>query len=554
MTEHQLDLKVSADLETLAPEDMRRVIRDLRLNCLELKRQNEACLLTIEDVKRSENTLRLFLENSYDVLFNLDAEGRFVFASTAWERYFGYPVSDIIGQSFALFVHPDDVAPLSEYLQLLLSSNYAKTSPPYRVKHANGSWIWFEANGMPYVTANGDIQFTGAGRDTTERRKLKEQLIQSQKMEAIGQLAGGLAHDFNNVLSIINGYCSLLHMEAEHTVEQKDYLARIMGASSRAAELTHSMLAFSRTQVMTPQNLNLNMIVSSVGTFVKRLIGEDIHFQTVIKDAFLPVNVDSGQIEQLLLNLATNARDAMPDGGEMTITTDRFNMNNQFIARHGFGEPGEYGVITFSDSGTGMDEATREKLFEPFFTTKEIGKGTGLGLAMVYGITKQHNGFVDVSSEPGQGATFRVYLPIVLSESGSKEAGITEIEVVLPGSEVILIVEDDADLLEFMIRMLTKRGYRVISAANGEEAVEKFKNNSEKIQLIIMDMVMPGMSGKEAYDEIKKIQPQALALFSSGYSAKIIKEKGELGKYAEFISKPLQSALFLKKVREMLDR
>jgi two-component system cell cycle sensor histidine kinase/response regulator CckA len=556
MVEHSIDLDETTTLEPLSSDEMRHIIRDLRVQQLIQKRQNEMLLLAVEDSARDKKQLRLLLENSCDVLFTLDAEGCFVFASATWERYFGYPVSDILGASFVSLVHPDDVSPFFEYLQKTLSGTYSRISPPYRVKHADGSWRWFETNGMPYFDANGTLLFTGAAHDITERRILKEQLIQAQKMEAVGELAGGLAHDFNNVLSIINGYCCLLQMEInqEQNDPQKEYLERILDASGRAGELTHSMLAFSRTQVINPQNQNLNMIVSNVGTFVKKIFREDIHFKSVIKDASLTVHVDGGQIEQLLINLANNARDAMPDGGELTIVTDLLNMDASFVSAHGFGEPGKYAVITVSDTGKGMDGATRKKIFEPFFTTKEVGKGTGLGLAMVYGIVKQHNGFVDVSSEPDQGASFFVYLPIVGLGAADPDVKTAAAGETSAGTETILIVEDDADLRELMHKMLTKLGYRVILAVDGQDAVEKFRDNTDSIQLVIMDMIMPRKSGKQAYDEIRQIKPNARALFSSGYSAKIIQQQEELGEYAEFISKPVHPAALLRKVREILDK
>jgi polar amino acid transport system substrate-binding protein len=314
------------------------------------------------------------------------------------------------------------------------------------------------------------------------------------------------------------------------------------------------MLAFSRTQVINPKNQNLNGIVSKTGTFVEKIIGENINFKVLVKHADLTVYVDGGQIEQILINLSNNARDAMPDGGELTITTDCLNIDDSFISAHGFGKPGRYAVITVSDSGTGMDEATRKKIFEPFFTTKAVDKGTGLGLAMVYGIVKQHNGYIDVSSEPGHGASFMVYLPIVETETVTSEVKTADSLATSGGSETILIAEDNADLLEFMRKILVKLGYQVIIAVDGQEAVEKFRENADSIHLIIMDMIMPNKSGKVAYDEIKQMKPDVMALFSSGYSAKIVKEQGELGKNAEFISKPVQPVEFMKKVREMLDR
>jgi len=373
-------------------------------------------------------------------------------------------------------------------------------------------------------------------------------------MEAVGQLAGGLAHDFNNVLSIINGYCSLLQMDLIMNEDQKRSFDRILAASKRAGELTHSMLAFSRTQVMNSQNQELNFVVSKVGTFVEKIIGDNISFKTTIKEATLPVYVDGGQIEQVLLNLANNARDAMPNGGELEIATERATMDDSFIAAHGFGKPGSYAVISVSDSGTGMDEATQKKIFEPFFTTKGVDKGTGLGLAMVYGIIKQHKGYVDVLSEPGHGSCFKLYLPLV--EAGAADSGVKAVDgfETLSGRETILIAEDNPDLLQFMNKALTKLGYQVICAVDGQDAVEKFQENADKIQLIIMDMIMPKKSGKAAYEEIKQIRPEAKALFSSGYSASLIQQQGELGINAEFVSKPVEPQHLFKMVREMLDR
>jgi polar amino acid transport system substrate-binding protein len=266
------------------------------------------------------------------------------------------------------------------------------------------------------------------------------------------------------------------------------------------------------------------------------------------------VFVDGGQIEQILINLSNNARDAMPNGGELTITTDCLKMDDSFITAHGFGTVGRYALITVSDSGTGIDEATRKKIFEPFFTTKAVDKGTGLGLAMVYGIVKQHNGYINVSSEPGHGASFMIYLPIVETETVAGGVKTSDSLATSAGTETILIAEDNADLLEFMRNVLAKLGYQVICAVDGQEAVDKFRDNADSIHLIIMDMIMPHKSGKAAYDEIKQIKPDIRALFSSGYSAKIVQQQGELGENAVFISKPVQPVVLMKKVREMLEQ
>ncbi|MFZ4855223.1 MAG: PAS domain S-box protein [Desulfuromonadaceae bacterium] len=476
-----------------------------------------------------------------------------------WAEMIGYTLEEISPvsiETWIKFAHPDDLICSTEAAEKHFRGELDYYEVELRMRHKDGYFVWVLDRGkvITWTEDGKPLLMMGIHQEITESKKLKEQLQQSQKMEAVGQLAGGLAHDFNNVLSIINGYCCLLQMDTEQNEKLKEYIERILAASHRAGELTHSMLAFSRTQVMNPQNQNLNVVVTKTGGFIEKIIGENIQFKTVVKEATLTVFVDGGQIEQILINLANNARDAMPGGGELVIATEMIQMDDRFISEHGFGTPGRYAVITVSDTGTGMDEAIRKKIFEPFFTTKAVDKGTGLGLAMVYGITKQHNGFVDVVSTPGHGASFMVYLPIVAVASASGSEKIISGMEVSTGTETIMIAEDNDDLRDFMGNILTKLGYRVIVANNGQEAVDLFRDNMDTIQLIIMDMIMPNKSGKMAYDEILQLKPGTRALFSSGYSAKIIQQQGELGEYAEFISKPVQPAVLFKKVREMLDR
>jgi PAS domain S-box-containing protein len=509
-----------------------------------------------KELQTSQSRTNELSEKSHTMFWEVDAQGLYTYVNHVSDLLLGYRPEEMIGMMHFYDLHPEPKretfkqAAFAVFKRRKQLNNFENL-----VQTKDNRTIWITTNGIPMLGDDGTLLgYRGTDTDITESKKLKEQLIQSQKMEAVGQLAGGLAHDFNNVLSIINGYCCLMQMDIKNDETQKGYLGKIMAASGRAGELTHSMLAFSRTQVMNPQNQDLNWIVSKTGAFIDKIIGDNINFKTVINEATLPVYVDGGQIEQILINLSNNARDAMPSGGELTITTDIVNMDDSFITTYSFGKPGHYAVITVSDSGTGMDEATRKKIFEPFFTTKAVDKGTGLGLAMVYGITKQHKGFVDVSSEPGQGARFMIYLPIVKMEtvaSGVKTATSLETSA---GTETILVAEDNADLREFMSKILKSLGYQVILAVDGQDAVDKFRDNSDKIQLIIMDMIMPLKSGKQAYDEIRQIKPDAMALFSSGYSGKIIQQQGELGNNAEFISKPVHPAELLKKVREMLDR
>jgi polar amino acid transport system substrate-binding protein len=392
----------------------------------------------------------------------------------------------------------------------------------------------------------------GMNQDITERKQMEEQLRQSQKMEAIGQLAGGVAHDFNNILTAIYGYCSVLQMKVGKDSPLRADVDHIYAAAERAANLTRSLLAFSRKQIMCAKTVNLNDIVMNVGKLLTRIIGEDVHLKTVCTGKKLWIFADSGQIEQVLMNLAANARDAMPGGGILTIETGVQEIEESFIHAYGYGAVGKYVVLSVSDTGLGMNAGTSKRIFEPFFTTKEVGKGTGLGLAIVYGVVKQHNGYINVYSEPDEGTTFRVYLPQVYEEDADN------IEEAVPeyprmGSETVLVAEDDATIRELAGSILRKFGYDVILAHDGEDAVEKFKAGKDKIAIIVMDMIMPGKSGKEAYEEIGKIKADAKILFMSGYSPDLLHDRGIFDSSDEVLIKPIHPLDLVRKVRACLD-
>jgi len=386
-----------------------------------------------------------------------------------------------------------------------------------------------------------------------ERIQLEEQLRQSQKMESIGLLAGGVAHDFNNILSVIIGYCSLLDKNSNMDPKDKNATVQIMSAAERAAQLTKGLLAFSRKQVLSVKNENLNDIIHHVEKFVSRIIGEDILFKSVYNERELLVCVDSSQIEQVLINLATNARDAMPTGGNLTLETSLQEVTDSFQHAHGYAKLGQYACISVTDTGCGMNEEVRTKIFEPFFTTKEVGKGTGLGMAIVYGIIQQHNGFITVYSETGTGTTYRIYLPIIHSQQSGHLEGNMQAEPE-GGTETILLVEDDISVLELMVTILSDFGYDVIQAKDGLDAIGKFKAHQDNIRLVIMDMIMPKMNGRESYDEISKIRSGVKILFSSGYTADFIQNRGVSEEGIELIMKPIQPLDLLRKIREILDR
>ena len=385
-----------------------------------------------------------------------------------------------------------------------------------------------------------------------ERERLLTQLLQAQKMEAVGQLAGGISHDFNNILTAMIGYGHLLKMKMKEDDPLRTYADNILSLSDKAANLTQSLLAFSRKRIMNPCPANLNEIIKRIDYLLSRIIGEDIKLQTVLSEKDLIVMADSGQIEQVLMNLATNARDAMPKGGLLTIGTETLDIDEEFIKEHGFGNEGEYALISLTDTGAGMDRETREKIFEPFFTTKEVGKGTGLGLSMVYGIIKQHEGYINVYSEPGRGTTFRIYLPLI-------EAKVEEIkpEVIQPverGTETVLLAEDEDAIREFIKKLLGEYGYKVITVTSGQEAINEFKAHKDKIQLALLDVIMPNKNGKEAYEEIKKIRPDIKVLFMSGYPADIIHKHDIIEKGFAYIEKPASPTKLLRKIREVLGK
>ena len=382
-------------------------------------------------------------------------------------------------------------------------------------------------------------------------RRMAEQIRQSQKMEAVGQLAGGIAHDFNNLLTAIIGFVTLAQMKLAKEEGVQKFLEQAVGAAERASNLTQGLLAFSRKQINNPQPADLNSIVSNIKKLLCRLISAEVELRITLSEERLGVVADSGQIEQVLMNLVTNARDAMSDAGLLTISTGSFEMCEHFVKAHGYGAVGTYALLSVSDTGMGMDDATLAHIFEPFFTTKEVGKGTGLGLAIVYGIVKQHDGYLEIHSKPGAGTTFNVYLP--LKDRKSEPCAKAEaLEACYDGTETVLVAEDAVEVRKLTINVLEQSGYRVIEATDGEDAVRKYSDHKDAVDLIIMDVIMPKMNGKDAYSEITKINPCMKVLFTSGYTPDDVLKKGLTFSKENFLSKPSTPQALLKKVREVL--
>lgn len=449
-------------------------------------------------------------------------------------------------------LHPDDRDMVAGALEAALRGE-REYALEHRVLHPDGTLKYLRVNGMVMRDADGQaVRMIGLNQDISEQKALEDQLRQAQKMEAIGQFAGGIAHDFNNILTAIFGFASLVQLKMAETDPLRFNIDQVLAAAERAAGLTQSLLTFSRKQVLNLRPVNLNEVINKVDKFVGRIIGEDIKLQLVHKVDDLVVSADSGQIEQVLLNLATNARDAMPQGGVFSIVTERVDIDKEYIDFYGFGSPGAYARIVLSDSGVGMDAATKKRIFDPFFTTKDVGKGTGLGLSIVYGIVKQHKGFINVYSEPGRGTTFSIYLPLAKGELAEAEQ--TLMQYPAGGSETILMAEDDAVVRELSKTVLTEFGYQVIEAVNGEEALQKFLEHRDSIQLLLLDIVMPKKNGKELYDDIKKTGADVKVLFLSGYPAEVISNTGLMEDGSNLIMKPVHPQDLLRRIREELDR
>jgi len=510
----------------------------------------------VEELGRSKEFNETIFNCLGDPVSVIDPQSQTIIAANnAFIEKYGSEEKDIIGRHCYEVTHgsnepcspPEHPCPMVESLN---DGRYTK----YEHVHCSldGDKIYVEVATAPVKCETGKIaMIIHAERDITDRRHLEEQIRQSQKMEAVGLLAGGVAHDFNNMLTAIMGYCSLVKMGLKEDVSLKQYVDQIMSAGEKAANLTQSLLAFSRKQILDTKPVKLNEIVQRIEKLLLRLIGEDIELKVVLGEEDLTIIADIGQIEQIIMNLTTNARYAMPEGGTLIIETGSATITEEYAKGHVEARPGSYGVVTASDTGVGMDERTMERIFEPFFTTKEVGRGTGLGLSIVYGIIKQHNGFINVYSEPGKGTTFRIYLPLI--KQAVMETGAAALPSPAGGTETILVAEDNADVRGLIKTVLEDNGYKVIIAADGEEAVSLFSENMDKIRLVLLDIIMPKKDGKEAYIDIKKIKPDIMALFMSGYAADIVRGKGIIDEGLELLMKPVSPEVLLRKIREMLD-
>ncbi len=509
-----------------------------------------------QKIAESEWKFRTVSEFAYDWEYWIKEDMEIIFMSPSCERITGYSHEEFIDNPylFAKIIHPDDVDTYNKHLE---NFRRPKSELEFRIITKSGELKWLSHLCSPIFVEDKFLGRRISSRDITDRKRLEEQLIQAQKMESLGLLAGGVAHDFNNLLTVIYGYSIMLQNSLKgDDANLKRYSDKIIAASEQAQNLTSSLLAFSRKQIISPSVISLSNVVKKISLLMDRLIGEDI--ELIIKypesEGDNPVFADGHQIEQVVMNLLANAKDAMPRGGILTIEIAPVTLGADFTEHPGV-KPGKYMKLVVSDTGEGIDKHALPHIFEPFFTTKDMGKGTGLGLSMVYGIIKQHGGFINVYSEKGMGTTFKIYLPVSdeYAASALKKAGIRMRDIDLRGDETILIAEDERLVRTFLQDIIKSYGYNVITAENGDDAITKFEENNEQVDLVILDVIMPLKNGKEVFQHIRQKKPSVKAIFLSGYTQDILTSKGIYEEGLQFISKPPDIQELMEKIRSSLN-
>ncbi len=511
-----------------------------------------------EALEASEARFRSLIQNSSDLTLLLDESARIVFASPSAARVAGCSPDELVGRSAFDFVHEDDLGRIVARLEQVAAEPGSLATAEFRALGPGESAVYLDGTALNLVDNPAVGAIVVNARDVSERRRaeadsarLEEQLRQSQRLESVGRLAGGIAHDFNNLLTAILGYLDLLRDETAEVAGE--YLDEMAKAAERGAALVSQLLAFSRRQVLRPRVLDLNEVVDDLEPMLRRVLGETIDLRVVTSPGIRPVRADPHQLGQVIVNLAVNARDAMPDGGVLTIETQDVCLDEEYASCHAEVEPGEYVLLAVSDTGAGMDERTRTHAFEPFFTTKEPGQGTGLGLATVHGIVKQSGGHVWLYSEPGAGASFKIYLPASSEPAEALHGEAWGGEGGERGTETILVVEDDPTVRSLAVRILEEHGYTVLEACDGPEAIALAGAHRGTIDLVLSDVVLPGMSGREVVDRITAACPGVKALFMSGYTENAIVHDGTLDADTAFIQKPFRADTLARWVRRVLD-
>ena len=512
-----------------------------------------------ESLRESEEKFRGLVEASSDWIWEVNDSYVYTYCSPQVEQILGYTPEEVIGKAPSTLMAPEE----ETRLRKLFSEKVKKGLPLVAIENVNlhkeGREVVLETSGVPVFDEEGKrVGYRGVDRDITHRvqagkahEELEVQLRQAQKMEAVGQMAGGIAHDFNNLLQIIGGYAELSQVDMDPESALGASLKHIDKAAQRGKTLVRQLLAFSRRQIIDPVDLNLNGVFEPLLHMIRGLIGEHIKLKMVLEESLATVHVDRSLVEQVLVNLCVNARDAMSGGGTLTIETENILFDSEYAQTHSWATEGCYVLLSVSDTGCGMEEETLERVFEPFFTTKEVGKGTGLGLSMAYGIIEQHKGHISVHSERSQGSCFKIYLPAVKHRTVEVSSEVPQ--PVTGGTETLLVAEDDESVLRLSENTLRSAGYTVLTAKDGRDAVQVFEKHANEIDLVMMDVVMPRMGGKEAMKHILKKNPDLPYLFASGYSEDAVHTDFIQNRGLHLLRKPYQTHAILRKIREVLD-
>jgi len=540
-----LKAKVSVFVELFRiNRKVRQQTRALRTYTLDLEVVNKQLEHRTRELQSSRESFRNIVEKNQEGIAVVDAAGSIRFANPSFARLLGEMPGSVIGKQFPFQLEAGSIRELEH-------PGPGGNPIPIEVSVAETQWEGVTA----YLASVRDISMRLKAEEAL--RESEEKLRQAQKLESIGRLAGGVAHDFNNLLTAINGYTDMVLATLDDFDLNKTYLQEVRRSGERAAELTHQLLAYSRKQVLVPKLLNVNSVVENMTNMLRRLIGDNIELVSAPDPDLGLVKTDPGQLEQLIMNLVVNAKDAMPEGGRITVSSRMETLALDSDALHPIDKelsvvPGQYVVLSVSDTGIGMDDDTRSRIFEPFFTTKDVGRGTGLGLSMVYGFVKQSGGNITVTSTPGQGTTFRIYLPMATGGAAwTPEA--PDGSIVESGSETILLVEDEATVRKFLLSVLTQVGYRVIEAEDGKHALEICGSVGEKIHLLLTDVMMANMGGRELASRLSDLRPGLKVLFMSGYAEEVRPEGWEGREGVDFLQKPFSPGMLAQRVRSVLD-
>jgi PAS domain S-box-containing protein len=538
----QLGEQLPVDHSSLEIERLTTALND---TSRDLQQQRHSLAEGAEHVERLRRENLLILDSAAEGIIGVDNGGVLTFVNHAAAELLGYGAAAPVGEPWEMLLPGDAANPLAE-------SGASSAIRAGELVSKQGEKIPVELSVTPIVETGTRRGTVVTFRDVTVERRLENELRQAQKMEAIGRLTGGIAHDFNNVLTALLGYASVLKARLPRDSPLLDYVRQIVGAAERASSLTASLLTFSRKQIRQPRAVDLNEVVARSTGFVVKLVGEDVEVTRDLANRPLVVVADPGQIDLVLLNLAANARDAMPAGGKLSFATGDENLDARILEAHGVEPAARFARLTVADNGAGMDAETRARVFEPFFTTKPLGKGTGLGLSTAYGIIEDHGGILAVDSEPGAGARFHIYLPLAAA-SAIDETGTREREAPRRGSETILVAEDDPDVRELQRRILEEYGYRVLLAIDGDDALARWRDHKDAIDLLLLDVIMPKRHGRDVYEEAARARPDVRAILVSGYTTDIIDEEWIEARQLTFLRKPVRPDDLLRAIRRVLD-